>query len=429
MIIAGYNITKQYVSGGMFSTNKAVVKAVQGVNIKIKEKETVGLVGESGSGKTTLARLLIGLEEVTEGSVLFNISDDELNEYEEALKKGDEGVIKRIEGKYDITKIPKSRLRKLRRYMSIVFQDPYSSLDPRLTVIDIIKEPMIATGYLSGEEANKRVLELLEKVGLPKWFAYRYPHELSGGQRQRVAIARALSTNPKFIALDEPTSALDVSTQAQILNLLKSLQREEGLSYLLITHNISVASYLSDRMYVMYAGKLVEVGEREQVIKNPKHPYTIVLMSAVPKLGKNMQRVPVKGEPPNLVNLPTGCHFHPRCPYAFEYCGWNAVEVAEDLKYLLEGKYYDIGGEKIKIDVLSELKIRVEGLRYQDLEKIIKNEIEAVMSFKSIDSIKKENENAVSIELKEYTTPRLYQLGDGRLVSCLLYDEKFMQKK
>ena len=429
MMIAGYNITKQYVSGGMFSTNKAVVKAVQGVNIKIKEKETVGLVGESGSGKTTLARLLIGLEEVTEGTILFNISDGELNEYEEALKKGDEGVIKRIEGMYDITKIPRSRLRKLRRYMSIVFQDPYSSLDPRMTVIDIIKEPMIATGYLSGEEANKRVLELLEKVGLPKWFAYRYPHELSGGQRQRVAIARALSTNPKFIALDEPTSALDVSTQAQILNLLKSLQRDEGLSYLLITHNISVASYLSDRMYVMYAGKLVEVGEREQVIKNPKHPYTIVLMSAVPKLGKIMQRVPVKGEPPNLVNLPTGCHFHPRCPYAFEYCGWNAVEVAEDLKYLLEGKYYDIGGEKIKVDVLSELKIRVEGLGYQDLEKIIKNEIEAVMSFKSIDSIKKESENAVSIELKEYITPKLYQLDDGRLVSCLLYDEKFINRK
>ena len=429
MMIAGYNITKQYVSGGMFSTNKAVVKAVQGVNIKIKEKETVGLVGESGSGKTTLARLLIGLEEVTEGTILFNISDGELNEYEEALKKGDEGVIKRIEGMYDITKIPRSRLRKLRRYMSIVFQDPYSSLDPRMTVIDIIKEPMIATGYLSGEEANKRVLELLEKVGLPKWFAYRYPHELSGGQRQRVAIARALSTNPKFIALDEPTSALDVSTQAQILNLLKSLQRDEGLSYLLITHNISVASYLSDRMYVMYAGKLVEVGEREQVIKNPKHPYTIVLMSAVPKLGKIMQRVPVKGEPPNLVNLPTGCHFHPRCPYAFEYCGWNAVEVAEDLKYLLEGKYYDIGGEKIKVDVLSELKIRVEGLGYQDLEKIIESETEVVKSFKSIDSIKKENENAVLIELKQYINPKLYKLEDGRLVACLLYDEKFVSKK
>jgi len=166
MIIAGYNITKHFVSGGMFSVNKAIVKAVQGVNIKIREKETVGLVGESGSGKTTLAKLLVGLEEVTEGSILFNIPDDELNEYEEALKNGDKGVIKRIEEKYDITKIPKSRLRKLRRYMSIVFQDPYSSLDPRMRVIDIIKEPMIATGYLSGEEADKRVFELLEKVGL-----------------------------------------------------------------------------------------------------------------------------------------------------------------------------------------------------------------------------------------------------------------------
>jgi len=179
----------------------------------------------------------------------------------------------------------------------------------------------------------------------------------------------------------------------------------------------------------MYAGKVVEVGEREQVIKNPKHPYTIALMSAVPRLGKIMQRVLIKGEPPNLVNLPTGCHFHPRCPYAFEYCGWNAVEVAEDLKYLLEGKYYDIGGEGIKIDVLSETRIRVEGIGYQDLEKIIKNEIEVVRSFKSIDSIKKEGENVVLIELKEYITPKLYKLDDGRLVSCLLYDETFMHRK
>ena len=429
MIIAGYNVTKHFISGGMFSTNKVVVKAVQGVNIKIREKETVGLVGESGSGKTTLARLLVGLEEVTEGTILFNIPDDELNEYEEALKKGDKEVMKRIEEKYDITKMPKSKLRKLRRYMSMVFQDPYSSLDPRMRVLDIIKEPMIATGYLSGEEADKRVLELLEKVGLPKWFAYRYPHELSGGQRQRVALARALSTNPKFIALDEPTSALDVSTQAQILNLLKSLQKEEGISYLLITHNIAVASYLSDRLYVMYAGKIVEVGDKELVIKNPKHPYTIALMSAVPRIGKVMQRVPIKGEPPNLVNLPTGCHFHPRCPYAFEYCGWNAIEVAEDLKYLLEGKYYDIGGERIRIDVLSDFKLRIEGIGYQDLEKIVKSEIESVKSFKSIDSIKMEGENIVTIELKKYMTPKLYELEDGRLVSCLLYDEKFKNRK
>ncbi|MEM0372984.1 MAG: dipeptide/oligopeptide/nickel ABC transporter ATP-binding protein, partial [Sulfolobales archaeon] len=249
MIIAGYNITKYFVSGGMFSRRSAVVKAVQNVDIKIKEGETVGLVGESGSGKTTLAKLLIGLEDVTEGSILFNIPDEEVERYEEALERKDKDTIRRIEREYDITKISKARLRKLRRYMSIVFQDPYSSLDPRMRVIDIIKEPMISTGYLFGEEANKRVFELLEKVGLPKWFAYRYPHELSGGQRQRVAIARALATNPKFIALDEPTSALDVSTQAQILNLLKSLQKEENISYLLITHNIAVASYLSNRIY------------------------------------------------------------------------------------------------------------------------------------------------------------------------------------
>ncbi|MEM4138897.1 MAG: ABC transporter ATP-binding protein, partial [Sulfolobaceae archaeon] len=370
------------------------------------------------------------LEDVTEGSILFNIPDEEVERYEEALERKDKDTIRRIEREYDITKISKARLRKLRRYMSIVFQDPYSSLDPRMRVIDIIKEPMISTGYLFGEEANKRVFELLEKVGLPKWFAYRYPHELSGGQRQRVAIARALATNPKFIALDEPTSALDVSTQAQILNLLKSLQKEENISYLLITHNIAVASYLSNRIYVMYAGKVVEVGDKEKVIKNPKHPYTIVLMSAVPKLGQMMQRVIIKGEPPNLVNLPKGCNFHPRCPYAFEYCGWDSMEVAEDLKYLLEGKYYDIGKDKVKIDVISETKIRIEGIEHNEIEMIINNEKEEIKSLKSIESIKKNAEDgSVIIELKKYITPKLYKLEDGRYVSCLLYDETFMRGK
>jgi peptide/nickel transport system ATP-binding protein len=409
MIIAGYNVTKYFISGGMFSRNKVIVKAVQDVNIKISEGETLALVGESGSGKTTLGRLLVGLEKPTKGVILFNIPDKALEEYENAK---DEETKRRIEKEYGIN------TKEFRRQVNMVFQDPYSSLDPRMKVLDIIKEPMIATNYLKGEEANKRVMELLEIVGLPRNFAYRYPHELSGGQRQRVAIARAISTNPKFIVLDEPTSALDVSTQAQILNMLRRLKKEMKISMLLITHNIAVASYLSDKIYVMYAGRIVEKGSKEQIMKNPKHPYTIALLSAVPKIGTKMQRIILKGEPPNLVDLPKGCNFHPRCPYAFEDCGWTSREVAEDLKYLIESRYYDLVGDVI-IDIINDRELIVRGIEEQVLKKII-NEEKEVRSFKGISKIEKKG-NEILIIMRQFIEPEMYKIDDGREVRCLLF--------
>jgi len=418
VIIAGYDITKHFVSGGMFERNKAVVKAVQDVYIKIKEEEVIALVGESGSGKTTLGRMLVGLESPTGGKILFNVEDKVLEEYETTDNQSRKAEIESI---HDIFKGKIAK--EFRRHVNMVFQDPYASLDPRMKVIDIIKEPMISTGYLRGEEANKRVRELLEAVGLPKSFADRYPHELSGGQRQRVAVARAISTDPKFVVLDEPTSALDVSTQAQILNLLRKLKRELKISMLLITHNIAVASYLSDRIYVMYAGHIVETGTKEQIMKTPKHPYTVSLLSAVPKVGSKMNRIVLRGEPPNLVDLPKGCNFHPRCPYAFGDCGWTAEEVAIDLKYLIESKYYDLTEGEIVIDVLSDKEMKVRGISDEKLKMITSKENE-IKSFSSIKSISADGSGDVHVVLRDYEEPKLYNMSDGRLVKCLLFKGK-----
>src|SRR5579875_1524776 len=297
-MIAAFGIRKYFnVKQSMLSN--LMLKAVDGVDLKIRKGEIFGLVGESGSGKTTLGRILVGLLEPTEGDVLFDVDEDVTSRYENALLKGDKEELEALSKKYSIFKKRGNNRKILRRKMNIVFQDPYSSLDPRMRIIDIVKEPMIATDYLKGEAAEKRVLDLLEEVGLGKSFAQRYPHELSGGQRQRVAIARALATEPEFVVLDEPTSALDVSVQAQILNLLQNLKQERELTMLLITHNIAVVSYMADRVGVMYAGKLMEVGDKIQVLKNPKHPYTVSLISAVPqpKPRSIRQRIVLKGEP------------------------------------------------------------------------------------------------------------------------------------
>lgn len=421
MIIAGYNLRKYFIAGGMFTRNPPVIKAVQDVDIKIPEGKIVGLVGESGSGKTTLGKLLIGLEKVTAGSILFDIPNERLKEYEEAKETGDLNKLNKIREEFDIANLSLDKLRHIRKYMGIVFQDPYASLNPRMRIIDIIKEPMISTRYLEGEKANQRVMELLEKVGLPKSFAYRYPHELSGGQRQRVAIARAIATDPKFVVLDEPTSALDVSTQAQILNMIKDLQKIMDTSFLLITHNIAVASYLSEEIYVMYAGKIVEKGTKDQIINDPKHPYTIALISAVPRIGYKMKRIILKGEPPNLIDLPKGCVFHPRCPLAFDICGWNSKEIAEDLKFLIEGKYFDFIKDKAEFQILDEYTLRLKGLSKENIEEIIKLEIDNIPSLKAVSEINSLDNNEIEIKLKKYKEPSMYILKDGRQVRCLLF--------
>jgi oligopeptide transport system ATP-binding protein len=284
------------------------VKAVDDVSFAICRGETLGLVGESGCGKTTIGRCIIQLERATEGKVLY---------------EGEE-----------MTRMSDAELRPLRRRMQIVFQDPYSSLNPRMTIGQIISEPIrVHRIARNGGESRDRVAELLTVVGLNPVMAGRYPHELSGGQRQRVGIARALALEPKFIICDEPISALDVSIQAQIINLLQELQEQFGLTYLFIAHDLSVVRHISDRIAVMYLGKVVEIADRQELYENPLHPYTKALLSAVPipdpAVEAKRERQVLRGEVPSPLNPPSGCVFHPRCPVAIDECHQGVPELRE----------------------------------------------------------------------------------------------------
>ncbi len=284
------------IRAGLLQRVVANVKAVDGVSFTIREGETFGLVGESGCGKTTVGRTILRLQPATAGTVFFDGEDV-------FAKRGGD-------------------LKALRRNMQIVFQDPYSSLDPRVPVGETIAEGLEIHGVKSRRERQDIVLEMLDKVGLNPYHANRYPHEFSGGQRQRIGIARALALRPKFIICDEPVSALDVSIQSQILNLLRELSHEFGLTYLFIAHNLSVVEHISDRVGVMYLGTLVEVTDRRELYHNPLHPYTQALLSAIPipKPGMKRQRIVLRGEIPSPINPPSGCRFHTRCPFAAEIC-------------------------------------------------------------------------------------------------------------
>jgi len=286
------------IHAGLMSRHVADVRAVDGVTFSIKKGETLGLVGESGSGKTTIGRLLLRLLPATGGEIRF-------------------------EGQ-NVLALNRGELRRLRRSMQIIFQDPFASLNPRMPIGDIVGEPLVIHGITRGKETERRVRELLELVGLQPYHANRYPHEFSGGQRQRVGVARALAVNPKFIVCDEPVSALDVSIQAQVINLLEELQEKFDLTYLFIAHDLSVVRHISTRVAVMYVGKIVELADRDALYQNPLHPYTQALLSAIPipdpVLEKRRKRIVLTGDIPSPVNPPSGCRFHTRCPIAFDRC-------------------------------------------------------------------------------------------------------------
>ena len=290
-----------------FKSPKGTVHAVDGLNLTLEKGKTLGIVGESGCGKSTTGRVILRLLDATSGTVIFD-------------------------GK-DVTKATPAEMRELRKDMQMIFQDPFSSLNPRRTVSQLIAEPIILNKLITGKDKKERiearVLELMETVGLARRLYNAYPHELDGGRRQRIGIARALAMNPKFIVCDEPVSALDVSVQAQIINLLRDLQKEYGYTYLFVAHSLNVVRYMSDRIAVMYLGRIVELADTDTLFKRPLHPYTQALLNAIPDIdsGENVFSAVLTGDVPSPVHLPTGCPFHPRCTRCMEICKQRMPEV------------------------------------------------------------------------------------------------------
>lgn len=295
------------IRAGVFNKTVGNVKAVNDISFRVQKNTTLGLVGESGCGKTTAGRAILRLLEPTGGTVKFNTN-----------LLSSKGTTEPV----DVGAATKSQMRRLRREMQIIFQDPFSSLEPRMTIRRILREPLMAQGITNRRETDDRIEEIMGLVGLQSDQLARFPHEFSGGQRQRIGIAKALILNPTFIIADEAVSALDVSIQAQILNLLQDLQEQKNLTYLFISHDLGVVRHVSDRIAVMYLGRIVELADKETLFSNPRHPYSEALISAVPKTGASQKwvRVPLKGEVASATNVPSGCAFHPRCRFATNLC-------------------------------------------------------------------------------------------------------------
>ncbi len=322
VLVQANNVRKWFPISKWFFEKQKYVKAVDDVTLTLYRGETLGIVGESGCGKSTLARTLLRLIEPTEGDITY---DDK-----------------------DLVAMRGEELRSLRKHMQIVFQDPYSSLHPRMKVGRIIAEPLLISGiYRTQAECMPRIYELLEMVGLDREYVNRYPHEFSGGQRQRIVIARALATNPELLICDEPVSALDVSVRAQVLNLLEELQRKLNLTYLFISHDLSVVEHLCDRVAIMYLGQVMELGTVPQIYDNPQHPYTQALLSAIPKVGQydNRERIILEGDIPSPADPPSGCRFRTRCRFATEACAEKPNTVEVEKGHFVTCRLMDNGAE------------------------------------------------------------------------------------
>ena len=405
------------------------VRAVDGVSFDVRPGETVGLVGESGCGKTTLGRCISGLTQVTGGKIYFRLTDadaallDEIEVIPERERNREQlKHLERIDDNHRIDKLSGKAWRTYRRNCQVVFQDSFSSLNPRQLVKDIVGRPLRVYNEASGQELTERVVSLLEGVGLGRQHLYRFPHQFSGGQRQRISIARALALDPEFIVLDEPTSSLDVSVQAQILNLLYDLQRERGLTYLFISHDLGVVRLMSDRIAVMYLGKVAEQGTAEQLFEDPRHPYTEALLAANPDINAEESEMKgLHGSVPDPANPPEGCRFHTRCPVVTPACGW---EVDDAVRWLHERDALSEGLADVERRTNFDATLvfhddaaaaaAVEAFRHGDTPPAMRAALEDMST----------EGRKVSITFAPVPPVELEEIGGGRLTACLLYTSR-----
>jgi oligopeptide/dipeptide ABC transporter ATP-binding protein len=411
------------VKEGVLQRVTGQVRAVDGVDLTIPRGQTLGLVGESGCGKTTLGRVIAGLVAPTGGDIWVDITEEQQRTIERLrgfapadMSAEDQAIWKSLQSDHLLGSMSKEKQATYRRNCQVVFQDAFSSLNPRQLVRDIVGRPLRVHKEASGEDLDRKVVELLERVGLSSSHLLRYPHQFSGGQRQRISIARALALNPEFVILDEPTSALDVSVQAQILNLLVELQRDLGLTYLFITHDLGVVQHMSDRIAVMYLGQIAEYGPTADVFNNPLHPYSRILRDSNPTLEDTPGEVKweLSGTVPNPINPPRGCRLHPRCPVAKADCGWSVEDVLTDAERNTPVIFETI----TRVERDGEFKAKVTFDEPQAANSFA-HRIGTLTASEALARPVEVTEATVNVNFNEVTDAELQQLSEGRWSSCV----------
>ena len=453
------HVSKFFQTSGTILKKKRYIKAVDDVTFNLREGETLGVVGETGCGKTTLGRTILQLIKPTAGEVFLDVPEEIMNEIIEIDRRlsiidneDDEEYsqlmerFKDLAKEHSITRKGNRGMKEYRMMMQPVFQDPFSSLDPRKLIKDSIAEPMKLLTELSSTEILDKEITLINEIGLSEDHLYRFPHEFSGGQRQRIGIARAISIEPKLMILDEPTSALDVSVQAQILNILKDLQKTRNISYIFISHHLSVIRMMSDRVAVMYLGKLVELSETEELFTDMLHPYTKALLSAIPIPDPTItrERIVLEGEIPSPANPPKGCYFHPRCPVAMKNCGWSPRDLVSPIKDMLDPYRNQEASSLPEItEIVSDEAENVIDLIFAEGQNFdwdqVKKEIEEMLNkesskkggvkFTAIGDISYQETGELRFTIIEPDTPKLKEPRKDHFVSCLLYDYNYFDNK